>query len=82
MTARQFFGLRPTWALGSAGAVAAFPVLSGIEALTILVENDEFSERAAEACTRRWQAAGREVLHARSLFGSDANDAVQRRLAP
>ena len=31
-------GFRPVWALGSAGAIATFPVLSGIEAITVLGE--------------------------------------------
>ena len=39
MQGRQL-GFRPGWALGSAGAISAFPVLGGIEALTILEEND------------------------------------------
>jgi hypothetical protein len=34
MTARQVEYRRPAWALGSRGAIAAFPVLSGIECLT------------------------------------------------
>ena len=36
--AARLAGFRPVWALGSAGAIAAFPVLSGIEAITILGE--------------------------------------------
>ena len=39
--------LRPAWAAGSAGNMAAFPVLSGIDALTLLVDNDEFRRRSA-----------------------------------
>jgi putative DNA primase/helicase len=78
--AARALGFEPTWALGSAGGIADFPVLSDVECLTILVENDASSERAAAACTRRWQAAGRDVLHARSLFGSDANDALRRKV--
>jgi putative DNA primase/helicase len=88
--AARALGFEPTWAVGSAGGlaktgktyggIADFPVLSDVECLTILVENDASSERAAAACTRRWQAAGREVLHARSLFGSDANDALRRKV--
>jgi putative DNA primase/helicase len=35
LSARQL-GLKPVWALGSVGAIRAVPVLSGIEALTIL----------------------------------------------
>jgi hypothetical protein len=53
-------GLKPAWALGSAGAIAAFPLLPGIEALTILRERDVANERAAENCAARWRAAGRE----------------------
>ena len=37
MAARQI-GFRPVWALGSVGAIEDFPVLSGIECLTILGE--------------------------------------------
>jgi putative DNA primase/helicase len=33
-------GWRPVWALGSAGAVSVFPLLAGIEALTIFADND------------------------------------------
>jgi hypothetical protein len=62
-------GFRPTWALGSAGAIKNFPVLSGVEALTILVDHDEADRNgrragpdAATACSQRWTDAGREVL--------------------
>src|SRR4051794_18444545 len=40
LSARQL-GLRPAWALGSVRAIRTFPVLSGIEALTILEETDD-----------------------------------------
>jgi hypothetical protein len=78
MTAR-LLGLRPTWALGSAGAVAAFPVLGGIECLTILAEHDPASARAVQACGERWYAAGREVLVNRPTAGKDLNDAIRMR---
>ena len=74
MTARQL-GLRPTWALGSAGAIAAFPVLPGIECLTILAEHDDANAKATHACAARWHAAGREVLINRPIVGKDLNDA-------
>lgn len=74
--ARQL-GLRPTWALGSAGAIASFPVLVGIEALTICAEHDDASARATAACAARWHAAGREVVINHSKIGSDLNDAVK-----
>jgi hypothetical protein len=51
----------PVWAATSAGAIARFPVLAGIEALTIFADTDEPGIAAAEACRQRWQRAGREV---------------------
>jgi hypothetical protein len=78
LAARQL-RLRPCWALGSAPAVAAFPVLSGIECLTLLQENDEPSERAVEACAARWHAAGRDVFINTPTVGKDLNDAIIRR---
>jgi putative DNA primase/helicase len=85
MTARQI-GLKPTWALGSAGAIAGFPVLDGIAKLMILAENDDASRRTAEACATRWHDAGRKVFINRPTSGNDLNDALQamersRRLA-
>ena len=76
MTARQI-GLKPTWALGSASAIAAFPVLDGVERLGILAEHDEANERATEACGGRWHDAGRKVFIIRPTSGNDLNDALR-----
>jgi putative DNA primase/helicase len=73
MTARQL-GLRPTWALGSSEPIKSFPVLAGIESLTILAERCPASAEAIEACGRRWCAAGREVLVNRPIVRKDLND--------
>ena len=61
-------GFQPAWALGSSGAIRKFPVLAGIECLTILVDNDlpdpkgrRAGPQAAAECSERWTAAGREV---------------------
>jgi hypothetical protein len=70
-------GLRPTWALGSAGAIKAFPVLAGIEALTILAENDDANDKAVAACRERWLAAGCEVIIGKPRAGKDVNDAIR-----
>ena len=78
MAARQF-NLRPVWALGSAAAVAAFPILGGVECLTLLKEADDASERAVEACAARWHAAGREVFINWPTSGKDLNDAIRVR---
>jgi putative DNA primase/helicase len=66
--------LGPAWALGSANGLQQFPVLPGIEQLTILRENDPTGERAAEACALRWKQAGRHVRFASSPVGSDLAD--------
>lgn len=76
MAARQL-RLRPCWALGSAPAVAAVPVLGGVECLTLLRENDQASKRACEACAARWHAAGREVFINQPTAGKDLNDAIR-----
>lgn len=52
----------PTWACLDAGNVAAFPVLPGIDALTILADHDDAGLRAARAVADRWRAAGKEAL--------------------
>jgi Toprim domain len=73
--------LQPAWACGDAGNLRAFPILAGIEALTILVDQDTSGtgQRAAEECTRRWTAAGREVIRlVPRVTGSDFNDIVRR----
>jgi putative DNA primase/helicase len=46
------------WACLDAGNLAAFPLLSGIEALTVLVDHDEAGERAFDTITARYRAAG------------------------
>jgi putative DNA primase/helicase len=76
MSARVL-GLRPTWALGSVGAIADFPVLGGVEVLTLLAEHDDTSARAVEACAVRWHEAEREVLVNYPLGGKDLNDTLR-----
>jgi len=60
---------RPAWSLINAGNIEVFPVLAGIESLTILVDHDRpdrngrrAGQAAATECARRWIAAGREVI--------------------
>lgn len=62
--------------------MAAFPVLPGIEALTLLVDHDAngAGQDAAAACARRWLAAGREVIRLTpKTVGADFNDIVIKR---
>jgi hypothetical protein len=73
--------LQPAWATGSANNLREFPVLPGVECLTILVDNDVSGtgQGAAAECARRWVAAGREVIRLTPReLGADFNDIVKR----
>jgi hypothetical protein len=72
--------LQPAWAAGSAVNMAAFPVLPGIEAVTLLVDHDAngAGQQAAAACARRWHAAGRDVIRLTpKTVGRDFNDIIR-----
>jgi hypothetical protein len=51
----------PAWVATSAGAIARFPPLAGIEALTIFADADEAGQLAADTCVKRWLAQGRDA---------------------
>jgi putative DNA primase/helicase len=70
-------GMRPAWALGSAGEIAKFPVLPHVEALTLHRERCPKNAAASEACAARWIKAGREVFDAWPKAGKDINDALK-----
>jgi hypothetical protein len=53
--------VRPVWACGAAGTLPKFPLLGGIESLTIAADADSAGQRAADELARRWREAGREV---------------------
>jgi putative DNA primase/helicase len=77
-------GFSPAWALGDAGNLRQFPVLSGIECLTIIVDNDASGtgQRVALECSRRWTSAGRDVFRIiPDRCGDDLNDIVKRAVA-
>ena len=72
--------LQPAWATGGSGNLKNFPVLSGIEALTILVDNDtnRAGQEAAAECAACWSDAGREVIRLTpKIAGYDFNDVVR-----
>jgi putative DNA primase/helicase len=78
--AAMLLGFRPAWALGGTSGVKAFPVLSGIDALTILVDNDASGagQNAAEQCSKHWIEAGHEVFRAvPNRCGDDFNDVLK-----
>jgi hypothetical protein len=77
-------GWGPVWAVGSAGGIRAFPVLRGIECLTIFPDADGsgVGQDAAEACAQRWLAADletrREVEIVTPPIGRDWDDQFKR----
>lgn len=77
--AGRVLGFRPVWALGSAGAIGAFPLLAGIDALTLLAETDDSgaNARAVRNCGNRWAATGQQVIVATPRVRGDMNDAVR-----
>jgi hypothetical protein len=65
----------PTWACIDAGNLKVFPVLPGIETLTIAADNDPAGLLAASRCAERWHAAGRTVFVVKAeQHGADLND--------
>jgi hypothetical protein len=73
------FIYRPAWSLIDANGINGFPVLPGIEHLTIFADNDasRTGEVAAYACQERWQIEGREVeIRMPPHVGEDIADIV------
>jgi putative DNA primase/helicase len=75
-------GFTPAWAVGDADNLKNFPVLAGIECLTVLVDHDASGtgQRAALECSSRWTGAGCEVRRVLpNQAGKDFNDIVLAR---
>jgi hypothetical protein len=75
--AARLAGFRPVWAVGSAGGIENFPVLPGVDAVTMLGELGDggANERANQKCAARWCDAGQEAFIVTPLTGDDFNDA-------
>jgi phage/plasmid primase-like uncharacterized protein len=70
-------GWSPVWSVLSANFMTEFPVLPGIEALTIFADHDDAGQTAARACAVNWTAGGRQVaIRTPSRPGADWNDAI------
>jgi hypothetical protein len=68
-------GFRPMWVALSAGGISKFPVLSGIEALTVFTDHDATGMAAAAECASSWDGAGKDVTRIiPALEGSDFAD--------
>jgi putative DNA primase/helicase len=70
----------PAWAALDAGNMGAFPVLSGIETITVLTDNDksQTGQRAAATCEDNWSSRGREAtVLTPPIIGMDFADFLQ-----
>jgi putative DNA primase/helicase len=70
-------GFAPAWALGSSGAVGAFPVVRGVSEINLLEENDPTSRRDVDKCASRYSNAGRPVNVITPDIGKDMNDILR-----
>ena len=70
----------PVWATFGTSGMSAFPVLAGIEQLTIYRDNDEAGAAAASECARRWSEARRTVT-IETPPAKDFNEALQEAVA-
>ena len=57
-----------------------FPVIDGVNKLTILAENCPANEKARTICALRWVEAGRDVIIAKPDHGKDFNDELLARV--
>jgi len=81
--AARMLGHTPTWALGSVGMIAQFPLVGGVARLRILGENDAASASASKLCGNRWHAAGRKVQIVTPDPGcGDLNDELAAKMPP
>jgi putative DNA primase/helicase len=74
-------GALPIWALLSAGGVATFPALPGIETVWVAADHDASGtgHRAANATAARLEAANKEtIIITPTTAGADLNDKVAR----
>jgi hypothetical protein len=79
LSASKELQFRPVWSLIDKNGVSKFPVLSGIESVTIAVDNDASGDgqRAASECVNRLTLGGIEVFTARPILLGDFNDVIR-----
>jgi len=70
-------GWRPIWAAGSLDGLKQFPVLAGIECLTVFADPKPQEVAGARACAARWAEGGREAIIRIPGGVGDWNDVLQ-----
>jgi hypothetical protein len=76
LSASLALSFRPCWSVISKSGIESFPVLSGLEAVTVAVDRDRdgAGQKAADKCIKRLTDAGVEVTTTHSPVGKDFND--------
>ena len=68
------------WSTAGTGGLWSFPVMGGIDAITVFADRDGPGFAAAEALIKRWRKAGREAEIVPPPQGSkDLNEFIQQR---
>jgi hypothetical protein len=80
LSASQQFQFRPVWSVIDKSGIAKFPVLPGIECLTVAVDNDANGDgqHAAAECVRRQIQAGVECITVKPNLVKDFNDIARQ----
>jgi hypothetical protein len=68
----------PIWACGSLNMLANFPVLNGIEYLTVFADGKPHEIAGAYECAQRWVNSGREAEVKMTDGAGDFNDVLIR----
>jgi putative DNA primase/helicase len=70
-------GWAPIWCTSGTSGMSSFPVLAGIETLTIFADADQPGQKAAVACAQRWADGGSasRIVTPR-VGGTDWSDAI------
>lgn len=70
-------GWAPVWSCISAANLGAFPLLPGVEALTVFADADEVGLKAARRVVSRWQQAGRQARVVLPRRGKDFDEVLR-----
>jgi putative DNA primase/helicase len=76
LSASLRFQFKPVWSLSTSG-MRSFPLLSGVECVTVAVDNDKAGQEAAAELVQRYSAAGVEIITAKTNIAKDFNDVVR-----
>ena len=79
LSASKKFQFRPVWSVISRSGIAKFPILRGMESMTIAVDRDESGDGQRDAATlaQRLEDAGIEAIRVTPKIGKDFNDVLR-----